>query len=403
MMNVLYLQHYCSKNPNPLSGVRLFEAFERDAEVCRKGYAISDFDDIADAEYPNDYVTPSQIKELQPDLIFIEGGIIDIGGIARISASDIEHYALAGAVIVVADVDWNALNQHRSAYRALENLFGVAFGWEDGEPAELFDNRWFVNGHRQILVQPDDIVYDSRFASIYKDLDPFIVGLPVPLRAWSQLIATCNKSSTQGWFDIGGHSFPEPVTSAFASAKQIGAGWVVLISGAVSADALTDLCPANLTWLKRLTECLVEQVRIDRRRGKQTHQVFVSHRHSIAPIAARFRDELRRRGFGTWLDVRNLIPGDKLSPEIIAAIESSTHLAVLWSKDCLAAPWIELEITKALELEKRIFVIRLDDTAPPRGCEDHLRIEAQALPPEETARLVAISIEREERIETSRT
>lgn len=398
MMNVLYLQRYYSKNHDPLKSVQLFEAFNRDADVCRLGYKVIDYDDITDMEFPDDFITRSQMKELQPDLIFIEGGMFDLSGSPRMEATQIEHYASAGAVVIVADVEWNALHQHREAYRAIENLFGVTFGWDwSGEPAELFDDRWCVGGNRQILVQPKDIIYDNKFASIYKDLEPFVVGLPVPLRSWSQLIATCNKSPTKGWYNLGGHNFPEPVSSAFASAKQIGSGFVVLIAGDVSADVWVDVCPSNLTWLKRIAENLIEQVRIERRRGKQTHQIFISHRHSMAQIGSRFRDELQRRGFGTWLDVRKLILGDKLTPEIIDAIKASSHFAVLWSKDCLDAPWIEFEMSKAQELGKRVFVVRFDNTAPPLGFEDHLRIEAQALTPEEIGRLVSLNIEREER------
>lgn len=394
MMNVIYLQRSYSKNSFPLKGERLFEAFRRDADACRLGYVITDYNEVSDKEYSSDYVTPSQIEELQPDLIFVEGGIIDLGEFPKIKTNDIERYVDAGATVIIADVNWNALNQHRKAYQDIESLLGVSFVWERNEPAEMFDRHWFVDSHRQIVVQPNDIIYDKKFAPIYEDIGPFIVGHPVPLRYWSQLICTCNKSSTQGWYNIGGHSFAEPVTSAFASAKKIGAGYLVLIAGAVSSDVWVEIFPTNVTWLQRLAANLVERVRIERRRGALTHQVFISHRHSVAPFAKRFRNELRRRGFGTWIDVHKLVPGDELTPEIIEAIQSSTHLAVLWSQDCPEAHWVKLELTKALELGKRIFIIRIDDTAPPPGFEDHLRIEAQALAPEETGRLVSLSIER---------
>jgi hypothetical protein len=128
-----------------------------------------------------------------------------------------------------------------------------------------------------------------------------------------------------------------------------------------------------------------------------SHQVFISHRHLQSGFAEAFGDELRRRGFGTWLDSRELLPGDRLTPEIGRAIEQSSHFAVMWSAECIGAEWIVLELTRAREAGKRIFVIRLDGTSVPADLADYLRIEAQAIGPDAAAKLVALSVEAEER------
>ena len=100
--------------------------------------------------------------------------------------------------------------------------------------------------------------------------------------------------------------------------------------------------------------------------------------------------------FTAWLDDRKLIPGDNLTPEIRKAIEDSTHFALLWSNDCLDAPWIQLELNHALTTGKRVFIIRLDETEVPSKIADKLRVEAQIIQASEAAKLVALYIEREE-------
>jgi hypothetical protein len=79
------------------------------------------------------------------------------------------------------------------------------------------------------------------------------------------------------------------------------------------------------------------------------------------------------------------------------AIEQSSHFAVMWSGECIGAEWIVRELTRAREAGKRIFVVRLDGAPVPADFADHLRVEAQVIGPDAAAKLVALSIEGEER------
>lgn len=217
------------------------------------------------------------------------------------------------------------------------------------------------------------------------------------MRAWSELVATCNRSTTQATSYVGGMLTGKPESGAFAAACRLGLGYIILVTGNVSHDVWMDAFPANLEWLTRLTAHFIERVRIDRRRNVMSHQIFLSHRHSDKEFVHLFRDELRRRGFGTWLDSRVLVAGDELTPEIRRAIHESTHFALIWSAACVGADWIRLELNHALEAGKRIFIIRLDETSVPSEVADKLRIEAQAVQPADAARMVASHIESDER------
>ena len=394
--SVLFLQKQHSKNPNALNGRKLYERLQRDFDDCRLGYIVLRDNDPAENDINADTVSESELDALDPDLIFVEGGLVT-GELWRIQEECIEKHVTKGTVVIVSDVDWQTLNNNRKPYERVLEFFGVSVAYEGTEPVMLYDPQNHYNSEHTIICDPQDIAYESWLAPVYTELPKFAVRQPVPMRAWVELVATCNRSTTRSESYVGGLFSGEPESGAFASMKRIGLGYLVLITGNVSHDTLTDAFPGNLEWLTRLVDHLIERVRIDRRRNGIAQQIFISHRHQNKAFAHDFRDELRRRGFGTWLDSRELIPGDALTPEILHAIEASSHVALLWSSDCVNATWIDLELNHALACKKRVFLIRLDETAAPRDVADMLRIEAQHMTPHEAAKSVAVFIEREEK------
>jgi hypothetical protein len=397
MMDVLYLQGFYSKNSNPLKGRQLYDRFRTEAQSCRLGYVVApDIADSVETQYRSDIVTYDELEQLKPDLIFLERGLVSHGS-WRIPEEIIEREVSRGAALIISDVNWNALNEERDSYMAVSKLCRVEIAYEGGEPLEIYDPRHYYMGEKQIVCHPDDMAYEPWLAPLYEGLPNFVVGNPVPMRSWIELVATCNRSTTLATSYISGMHYGEPASSAFACATRLGLGYLVLITGNVSDDVWAEVFPGNTEWLTKLSNHLTERIRIDRRLGSVSHQIFVSHRHANQIFAHAFRDELRRRGFGTWLDVRELIAGAELTPEIRRAIEESTHFALLWSADCVGAEWIRLELQHADSCDKRILVVRLDDTPIPAEITDKLRIEAQAIQPTEAAKLVALNLEREER------
>ena len=394
-VNVLYLQRYYSRNSNPLKGRRLYERFQRDSAACRLAYIVRPDKECVEPAYARDVVTFAELDELKPDVVFVEGGLVE-DNVWRFPEEILEREAARGAVVFLSDVDWNALNMERQAYERVLQLCRVSVADVDGEPGELYDPRNFYHGEKQIVCNPEDIAYADWLAPVYQDLKPFVVALPVPMTAWSELVATCNRSTTRSTAYLGGISFGEPNSGAFAAACRIGLGYLILITGSVSSDAWTEPFPSNIDWLTRLAFHMVERIRIDRRRNTLSYRTFISHRHQNADFAHAFRDELRRRGFGTWLDSRELAAGDELTPDIRTAVEESSHFVLIWSADAAGAEWIDRELNFAAGAGKRILIVRLDETAVPGPFSDKLRIEAAAISAAEAARLVALSLEREE-------
>jgi hypothetical protein len=394
-MKVLYLQKYYSKNSNPLRGRRLYEQLQRDSEECRLSYIVRPNKDAVEPQFSSDVITYEELNQFNPDLIFVEGGLIEENE-WRVPEEVIERLVTKGTVILISDVGWNMLNQQKEQYERALSLCRVSVAYDGREPVELYDSKNYYESERQIICNPNDIAYEEWLAPVYEALPPFVVGGPVPMRGWVELVATCNRSTTRATRYVSGMVAGIPESGAFASACRIDLGYLVLITGEVSSDVWMDAFPGNLEWLTRLVSHLVERVRIDRRRNVMSYQVFISHRHQHQDFARSFRDELRRRGFGTWLDSRKLIAGDELTPEIQRAIDGSSHFALLWSASCVNAEWIWLETRHALKANKRIFIIRLDETPVPTELADRLRIEALGLQASEAAKLVTLFIEREE-------
>lgn len=396
--NILYLQKYFSKNANPLKGRKLYERLQRDSDKCRLGYIVRSNKAVVESKFSDDVVTYEELDQLKPDFVFMEGGALE-GDQWRIPEEVVEGLITKGTVVFVCNVDWNTLNLEREQYQRVLRFCRASVAYDGNEPVKLYDPKNHYESEHTIVCNPKDIAYEPWLEPVYDGLPKFVVGLPVPMRAWVELVATCNRSTTRAESYVGGMFGGEPESGAFTSMCRIGLGYLVLITGNVSSDVWMDAFPSNLEWLSRLANHLVERVRIERRRNVIAEQVFISHRHKNKDFANSFRDELRRRGFGTWLDSRKLIAGDELTPEIRRAIEESTYFALLWSTECVNAPWIRLELDHALATGKRIFIVRLDETAVPNEVADKLRIEAQAIPATEAANLVAINIERDERRE----
>lgn len=75
--------------------------------------------------------------------------------------------------------------------------------------------------------------------------------------------------------------------------------------------------------------------------------IFLSHSEADKQAARRFALDLSRKGEHVWLDEGNIRAGDNLDREILTAIERSTVLLFLASRDSLASGWVQKEIEHA--------------------------------------------------------
>lgn len=98
--------------------------------------------------------------------------------------------------------------------------------------------------------------------------------------------------------------------------------------------------------------------------------VFLCHASEDRPAALKLANLLQSRGVAVWLDQWEIAVGDSIVEKINSGLETSSHLAVLLSRNSVSKPWVAKEMSSALMrylADKSIWVlpIRLDDAPLP--------------------------------------
>jgi hypothetical protein len=76
---------------------------------------------------------------------------------------------------------------------------------------------------------------------------------------------------------------------------------------------------------------------------------------------------LETRGIRCWAAHRDILPGDDWLDSIIAAIEKSKVLVLVFSASANDSQWVKDEITMALDEKIKIIPFRIDDVSPRGG------------------------------------
>jgi hypothetical protein len=95
--------------------------------------------------------------------------------------------------------------------------------------------------------------------------------------------------------------------------------------------------------------------------------LFVSHVREDEAAASEVVDELERRGIRCWIAPRDVNPGQPFDDEIVAAIEASRAVLLIFSDRCNDSQYIRREVTVAGESQKVIIPFRIEDAQPRRG------------------------------------
>jgi len=99
--------------------------------------------------------------------------------------------------------------------------------------------------------------------------------------------------------------------------------------------------------------------------GTQTNKakIFISHAWEDKALVKQLEAELKVAGAETWVDHAGIRGGDNLPKRISDALEWCNILLLIWSRTASQSPWVELEWTNAISLQKKIIPCR-KDTAP---------------------------------------
>ena len=84
-----------------------------------------------------------------------------------------------------------------------------------------------------------------------------------------------------------------------------------------------------------------------------SEHIFISHASADDNFVKELRLALEGQGLTVWVDSRNLLPGQRLEPEIERAIETARQVIVVLSKETVNSAWVRKEVQKAQAVEKR--------------------------------------------------
>jgi TIR domain/Pentapeptide repeats (8 copies) len=101
-------------------------------------------------------------------------------------------------------------------------------------------------------------------------------------------------------------------------------------------------------------------------RAIELYSCFISYSTRDEDFAKKLYGDLQKKGVRCWFAPHDLVIGGKLLDEIDAAIRMRDKVLLILSKHSIDSDWVEDEVTKAFEEERRrkqevLFPIRIDD------------------------------------------
>lgn len=408
-LRTLYLRRYLSVNGRgSLAGRKLYDRFKEISDDCLLAHAVmsdESTDRIKDPRAAEDIAAESLIRRLNPNLIYIEGGLFLNKSEWRVHEAYAKTFVQEGGVLVIGDVDINEARQHKDGYRAARDLTSVSidYGENDSDsPVYAIDQRYFWRSESTIVVSPERIRVSDWLRPVYDGISEIVVGSPVRLASWAfdNLLVTGNSDSTGTlqddlWVNERG-------SCVLGSAHNYGQGFVVFLAGNVSADVYANSYPDNIAWLTNLGSFLAQEASSERRRSlshlRSPYRLFLSHRSSDADFVSEVADSLKRAGKAIWLDQERLVPSVSLWGEISAGLYEMTHFVLFWSVACLEGAGVTREWHAAAaaftERNIPIIIVRLDQTPVPAIVADLFRIEALGLDPSQAASRISDAVDR---------
>ncbi len=98
---------------------------------------------------------------------------------------------------------------------------------------------------------------------------------------------------------------------------------------------------------------------------KSVPSVFISYHHEDKAIALKIASEIRKVSSHVWMDDMEIHVGDNVVDKIAKGLSESDYFVIVLSDNAVKSKWAEMELSKAIELEKAVLPIKIDDSEIP--------------------------------------
>jgi hypothetical protein len=139
-LRTLYLQKMLSINGrDALRGRSLYDRFRHLSDETLLGHLVLEDEvtaAITDQRLKADLVSHALLRDFQPNVVFIEGGLFaDSDGTWKIPEAIAREICQSGDVLIAADVDHDELRNHKAHYRSAAALFmaHASYGRDDDD------------------------------------------------------------------------------------------------------------------------------------------------------------------------------------------------------------------------------------------------------------------------------
>jgi TIR domain/Pentapeptide repeats (8 copies) len=259
------------------------------------------------------------------NLKFVDLMLTDLSGV-KMTGANLRNANLVSSLLIGADL--------RGAYLADANLSGANLS-----KADLFDADLTFTSLRDSNLTDASLVGSLLRMTILHGANLTNVSLS------ETVFEDVDLSHARG-LDSCSHGGPSTVDHR--TLVKSGTLPLTFLRGVGLPDALIDYLPSLLN------------------KAIQLYSSFISYSTHDQHFADRLYADLQNKGVRCWFAPYDMPIGGKILHEIDAAIRQRDKVVLILSKHSIASGWIEDEVTKAFEEERRrgqdvLFPIRLDD------------------------------------------
>lgn len=219
------------------------------------------------SDVSRDITDDREMRDFAPDVIFLESGVNAGPGRWRIPPERLEEYVTDGGVVIAEGLGLNGVqNLNSEDAERIWRWFGARPEHEAQVPswsAHIVDHQSNTGQASSVICRPEVMVLSEWLRPCFKGIDTVVASLAIPLTAGHSvgLLASSGPTSLVSEMD---RFIEDPRPYVWATVKNTGFGYRVLLAATVTHDVTVESNPDNARWMEAVMAHLVDESSRDR-------------------------------------------------------------------------------------------------------------------------------------------